>query len=359
MVFDADKNARDAAAGAHAARNALAHKNPAAARAVDAIKTSTFEHYPAAPEIAEGPAAAVPAGKPARQLTAGELRLAQAYLRVMDYFGPMAEVKGITVVHGKQDARTKAALLNFYTQHHKTYGLDSDAPTLGMLQSIIKQHAVYFYNKMETVAQRISADPLDHRDAESHRARISHAFEEHKPEFGTHYDKIKTLHPEMRFPLMDALNDLKNTHGIGVVIAEAYRKPEKQTRHVMLGESTAPPGYSFHSNGLAIDIYPADAHGKKITNTRDPKWQKLYEVMQKHGFYSMMREQKWDAPHHELVAKTGEMVWWHQGKDGWRDIPAANIPTSWKKLNDAAVQSASPLLQQLHFKKPTGVSMPR
>ena len=111
----------------------------------------------------------------------------------------------------------------------------------------------------------------------------------------------------------------------------------------------------YHSSGLAFDIYPLDAKGKAITNSKNPAWDKIYDVMEKkYGLYSMMRDPKqhWDAPHIELFAKTSDMVSWPKGSDGWKNIPESALPKEMVRINAEALNASQGGTYIIPAKKP-------
>ena len=174
-----------------------------------------------------------------RVMTIGEVRLAQSYLRVMDYFGPMDDVPGITVVHGILNDATRHAFDRFAKEHGKTYNLASGSPTVDLLNAISKEQENFEQNKHLAAPSNTSNGAL-----EIQRSSLTRAFNEQKTSFSNHFTKVESLHPVMRFTVMKAIQELESNH-IHVAIREGYREPHEQIKHVMDGNSTAPPGYSL------------------------------------------------------------------------------------------------------------------
>jgi hypothetical protein len=139
----------------------------------------------------------------------------------------------------------------------------------------------------------------------------------------------------MRLPLAEALGELKQK-GIMVQLVEGFRAPEKQKALVMEGKSTAPPGWSMHGYGLAVDLAPASAPAKDRFNPNSPQWEAIIGVMQKYGFSSLYREQGWDLPHFELPVKTARVVKWPKDAGGWKLIPSDVLPTVWSNMYQRA-----------------------
>ena len=256
-----------------------------------------------------------------------DLRVIQSYLRVMGYYGDPDNVTGVSVVTGHLDTRTQRACKAFAADSHGAVGAAPDGAML---------HALRAANS--SLPQAHLADV----NLSSNYHELADAFAQaHAP----NHAALKELHPIMRFPLAAALRELQGK-GVPVVVLEGYRSPAMQESLVATGKSTAPPNWSFHNYGLAIDIAPHAATVKEAFDVHSAAWKTIMKVMAAHGFYSMYQHQKWDLPHFELPMKTAELQKLPTGPDGWKEIPASAIPAAWQSANAKALAGEhAPTLQ--------------
>lgn len=251
-----------------------------------------------------------------------DIRLLQAYLRALGYFGNPEIIRGVDVVNGTFDARTRAAAEAFVREQGAVHNVTSVSASRGLLSAVRHHYNRWIEGANATASAQAELDELDRafrRDG-------------HHPWQTT----LLKLHPEMRYPLAAALNELY-AKGIRVTLTEGYRAPEKQEGLVKDGSSTAPPGWSLHGYGLAVDIAPENATGKDRYNPQSPQWQTIISVMQRHGFSSLYREQGWDLPHFELPVKTARLVQWAHDDAGWKIIPDDTLPPAWNAINQRAL----------------------
>lgn len=247
-------------------------------------------------------------------LTSGGIRLLQAYLRMLGYFGDPSTVRGVDVVDGNYGARTQAAVAQFARSTHSPHAHPCDA----LLNEV---RSTYLRNISRTRSQG------------SPWAVLDHAFRENHPSGGALWSH---LHPAMRFPLLAAVEDLRR-QGVAVSLMDGRRSPREQETHIREGRSTAPPGASFHDYGLAIDIVPRH----DSANPANPDWNRIHNTMQRYGFYSLFRAQGWDRPHFELPASTAAMMAWGLDAQGWKQIPASHMPAAWQRINTRSLAQLS------------------
>lgn len=245
-------------------------------------------------------------------LNEGDTRLLQAYLCTLGYFGDRRTIRSIDVVDGRPGPRTNGAIYQFLRDRNLDFMPMATADVL----DAVRDHYRRTLNSNGTTpnpqwAALDRAFRADYPNASAARLRI---------------------HPAMRYPLQNALNDLRR-QGVDVVTLDGQRTWEEQEDHVRFGRSNAPPGASFHPYGLAIDIVPRE----NAADTENPAWDRIHDTMQRHGFYSLLRAQGWDRPHFELPAATVDMMDWPRDARGWKNIPAATLPDSWERINRNAV----------------------
>ena len=249
------------------------------------------------------------------RLDSGDIRLLQAYLRILGGYGNPDRVRGVDVVNGRFDTRT----LNACTLLNEDRAFKAACmPTDELLEGVAK-------------AYRRATKPAE---TETHPYRaLAESFHARQHPHGR---QIARLHPLLRHPLADALRDLTR-HGVVVVLSDPKRSDADQASVVRQGYSTAAPGASFHRYGLAIDIVPRGEDGKESWDPKNPAWKTIIAALERHGFYSLYRHQGWDMPHFELPAKTAAMLKWPVDADGWKIVPASTVPPAWRRRNDRAL----------------------
>ena len=262
---------------------------------------------------------------PARPLDRGDLRVLQAYLRMLGYYGDPAQVRGVDVVDGDAGPRTQRAIARFAADGHT-------------------QHAHACGELLEDVRERFGRVFPNARGHGQPWRPLDEAFRDHyrqSPEIW------RQLHPAMRFPLLAAIDDLRR-QGIPVTLADGRRTRSEQEGHIREGRSTAPPGASFHDHGLAIDLSPRNG-----LQADHPAWPQIHRTMERYGFYSLFRAQGWDRPHFELPAPTLTMMRWPRDAQGWKQIPESSMPAVWRRINTqslarlASVDMDEPLVPSL------------
>lgn len=240
-------------------------------------------------------------------LDRGDIRLLQAYLRILGCYGDPTQVRGVDVVDGDYGVRTQQAVARFARATGNRYTRLNDD-----LLDDVRQH----YQRTLLHPGRTPGRPL---------VALDNAFRQHYPRSG---DLWRQLHPAMRFPLLSAIDDLRR-QGVEVSLMDGRRSSSQQEEHIREGRSTAPPGASFHDYGLAIDLVPRTDG----MNPENPAWDPIFTTMQRYGFYSLYRQQGWDRPHFELPASTPTMMRWTQDAQGWKNIPVNALPRVWQRLN--------------------------
>lgn len=255
-----------------------------------------------------------PATSRERLLDRGELRVMQAYLRMLGYYGDPARVRGVDVVDGALGNRTEEAIARFARDHRGS-------------------HAHPCHDLLDDVRDAYRARFRSERGEGRPYVALDQAFRAYYPRGG---ELWRHLHPVMRFPLLSALDDLRR-QGVGVTLMDGRRSTGEQEEHIREGRSTAPPGASFHDYGLAIDVVPRS----DSTNPRNPAWAAIQRTMERYGFYSLFRAQGWDRPHFELPAATVAMMGWNRDAQGWKQIPAASIPVPWQRINTQSLSRLS------------------
>lgn len=249
-----------------------------------------------------------------RPLDRGDLRVLQAYLRMLGYYGDPARVRGTEVVDGENGPRTQQAITLFAF-------------------STFSRHPHACHELLDDVRDVYRQTFRHQRGAGRPWAALDQAFREHYPRGGQLWQQ---LHPAMRFPLLGALDDLRR-QGVAVTLIDGRRTAREQEDHIREGRSTAPPGASFHDYGLAIDVVPRT----DSNNPDNPAWNRIHSTMQRYGFYSLFRSQGWDRPHFELPASTRTLMGWGLDAQGWKQIPAAAIPATWRRINSQSLARLS------------------
>ena len=248
-------------------------------------------------------------------LDRGDIRLLQAYLRMLGHYGDPTQVRGVDVVDGDYGLRTQHAVAQFARATGNRYSQLNDD-----LLDDVRQH----YQRTLLHSAQGTGSPL---------AALDKAFRQHYARSG---DLWRQLHPAMRFPLLSAIDDLRR-QGVEVSLMDGRRSRAQQEEHVREGRSTAPPGASFHDYGLAIDLAPRTDG----MNPDNPAWNRIFSTMQRYGFYSLYRQQGWDRPHFELPASTPDMMRWPRDIQGWKNIPAQTLPAAWQRINTQALTRLS------------------
>lgn len=248
-----------------------------------------------------------------RPLDRGGLRVLQAYLRMLGYYGDPARVRGVDVVDGALGGRTNEAILRFARDH--------------------RSHAHPCHELLDDVRDHYRARFRSARGEGRPYAALDEAFRDYYPSGGQLW---RHLHPVMRFPLLSALDDLRR-QGVAVTLMDGRRSAGEQEEHIREGRSTAPPGASFHDYGLAIDVVPRT----DSANPRNPAWTTIQRTMERYGFYSLFRAQGWDRPHFELPAATVAMMGWNRDAQGWKQIPPGSVPATWQRINTQSLRRLS------------------
>lgn len=111
---------------------------------------------------------------------------------------------------------------------------------------------------------------------------------------------IDRLHPHVKDMALKVLEDCE-AQGLNVDIFETLRTEERQKWLKSNGKSKTMN--SYHRLGLAVDFVFKTKNGNWTWRVAEEKWDRLAEIMESHGFYSLWKRAGWDGPHGELRFK--------------------------------------------------------
>lgn len=247
----------------------------------------------------------------------GLIRVTQAYLRVLGHYGNPNVIRGVDVVTGHWDSPTQQAAQQFLQSHPEIRGAEWGRFNIALLEATRK--------KAEAIAHPMPATNANDFYRILAQTPVGKS------------ESIDHLHPLMRHPLQEAIAALKK-QGVSVVLRDDTRSTHLQEKLVAKGNSVAPPGWSFHDYGLAVDVYPRKENGQPEFNTHDPRWKTIIRTFQQYGFYSLYADQHWDMPHFELPMKTADLVHLPVDRQGWKQIPNSATPSQWQQINCRAAK---------------------